>query len=320
MFSYGVDSPPQETQETQLGFYLKRLLLLDPFLLAAALAALIWKRPRLLLIWILVVFAAALAFQYRNDAYLLPMYSALAILAASAIPGASPASATSPTPVMKTRRNWATGFAILACLVFAGKVIASAQPWGIPFKPESVNPSLAALDRYAALHRGNDLLVVEPDDDFYSADIGLPHVRYVWVDPNPPRHFPLDFQYLGILISAADYSRLPELQPQFEQRLREWNLNSSDPIPTSILARNRDELAELIRTHPMADFFLTTDWIAGDQAVHQARRARVSAITQRNSAALIRCRDQGSTESPPSRTPLRSGPRLRVQFPSPTRL
>jgi 4-amino-4-deoxy-L-arabinose transferase-like glycosyltransferase len=249
--TYGMKSPPQETQESQLGFYVKRLLLLDPILLGAAALALIRVRSKLLLVWAVVIFAAALTFQYRNDAYLTPLYPALAILVAMAIP-----------------RRRSIAFGGVALLLLIGKAVASTQAWGIPFEPENVNPSLAALNEYAAMKRGNDLAVVDTDDEFYSACIGLPHIRYVWIDPNPPRRFPLDFQYLGILISAAEYARMAELQPEFERRLRAEGLNTSDPIPTSILAKTPEELGELIRTHPQVDFFLPGNWTHIDQGVH----------------------------------------------------
>jgi Dolichyl-phosphate-mannose-protein mannosyltransferase len=249
--AYGLKSPPQDAQEPQLAYYSSHVFLLDPVLVIGGLAALIWKRSRVLIVWILVVFGAALVFQYRNDAYLTPLYPALAILAVAAIP--------------RKVAPWTT---VLACALFAGKIISASQPWGLPFEPETTNPSIAALDRYAALHRPNDLLVVEVDDNFYSADLGLPHVRYVWIDPAPPRRFPMDFQYLGILISAAEYARMPELRAEFERRARAENLNSSDPIPTTILAHNAAELRDLIRTHPEVDFFLPAEWISADQGVH----------------------------------------------------
>ncbi len=241
-------------------------MLLDPILLAAALlAAVITRfRSKLLLVWIAVVFAAALVFQYRNDAYLTPLYPALALLAASAIPA---------------RRAMLA--AVFAGLIFAGKAAAPAQVWGIPFEPENFNPSLAALDGYAAMHRGNDLAVIEMDDDFYSACIELPHVRYVWIDPKPPRRFPLDFQYLGILVSAEEYARMPELRGEFARRLRDEGLDSTDPIPTTILARSPAELGELVRSHPQVDFFLPADWASIDQGVHDRSAVRDHAPDER---------------------------------------
>ncbi len=255
--SYGMKSPPQDAQEPQFRFYFTHVLWLDPFLLAGAIAAVAWCRSKLpnvklLLVWIAVVFGAALTFQYRNDAYLTPLYPALALLAASAIP-----------------KRFANAAAALAALLFICKAIAASQPWGLPFELENVNPSIAALDQYAALHRGNDLAVLNMDDDFYSACIGLPRVRYVWIDPNPPRHFPMDFPYLGVLISASQYARLPELEPEFARRLRAEGLDSTAPIATSILARTPEELGELVRTHPQVDFFLPKDWAPIDQGAHQ---------------------------------------------------
>ncbi len=240
MFTRSIGSPSQTTQESQAGYYLKRLIALDPFLLTFAVVSLVWKRPRVPLAWIVVVVAAALSFEYRNTSYLLPVFPALAVLAAGAIP-----------------KRWALWAVALAGVLFAGKVLAPARSWGIPFAAESAIPSEAALDQYAALDRGNDLIVIEPDDEFYSADLNLPHVRYVYIDPSTQhRRNPLDFWYLGVLITAADFSRLPELRPQFEQRLRGWGLDSGVPIATTILAANENEVAALIEEHPEADFFV----------------------------------------------------------------
>ena len=163
-------------------------------------------------------------------------------------------------------------FAITVALS-AGKIAAAAHPWGLPFEPENINPSLAALDRYAAMHRGNDLAVIDMDDDFYSACLDLPRVRYIWIDPHPPRHFPMDFINLGVLISAADFSRIDQLEAEFARRLREEGLDSTAPIATSILARDAGELGELIRTHPRIDFFLSKDAAALDRDVHQQSAA-----------------------------------------------
>jgi hypothetical protein len=252
LIPYGSGAMAQTTGESQIGFYVRRLALLDGPLLAAALLSLIWKRPRLLLAWIAVVLSAALVFRYRNISYLLPVYPALAILVAGVIP--------------VSRAKWALG---LAVALFAGKLLAPSQPWGIPWDPEVVNPSDAALARYAALHRGNELLVVEPDDEFYSACLGLPQVRYVYVDGRPPRHTALDLPYLGILITAQEFARLPEMRPEFERRLREWGLDSGDPIATTILAPTEDSVGPLIRDHPDSDFFVPAAWILRDQSVHQ---------------------------------------------------
>jgi 4-amino-4-deoxy-L-arabinose transferase-like glycosyltransferase len=193
---------------------LLRFILLDPLLVVAALLALVWKRRRVLTIWILVAFAGALLFQHRGVASLLPALPALAILAAGTVP--------------IQRAKWVLG---LAVAVFVGKVWAQAQPWGIPWEPEFVNPSHAALARYAALHRGNELFVIEPDDQFDSASLGLPRVSYVYTG-NPPAV------------------------------LRKWGVDA-------IAAPNDDSLAQLMREHPEADLFVPSFLLLRDQGVHQ---------------------------------------------------
>jgi len=47
-----------------------------------------------------------------------------------------------------------------------------------------------------------------------------------------------------------------EWEPVFRQRLREWGLDSGEPIGTLILAGSPEELAWMIRTHPASDFLL----------------------------------------------------------------
>jgi hypothetical protein len=212
-----------------LGLYLHRIVLLDPPLLVAALVALAARRmhrpeprpsgsgqarTRLLLVWPLIVLTCSFFIQDRNAANLLPAVPAMAILAARAIPA--------------SRATCALG---LAVAVFAGKLLAQSQPWGIPWDPEFVNPSHAALARYAALNRGNDLIVIEPDDQFYSATLGLPRVSYVYTE-NPP----------GVL--------------------RKWGL-------APITVPNEDSLGSLMREHPEADLFLPSTLLLRDQSVHQ---------------------------------------------------
>ncbi len=254
--AWGFGSPPQTTQESQAGFYARRLIELDPLLFMVAIAAL-WRRPaRVLLVWMVVVLAAVLGFRYRNAAYLMPALPAIALLAGHAIP-----------------RRFAAWALALAAVLFAAKSLAAKQPWGIPFAPESVNLSQRQLDKYAALHRGNDLILIEPDDQFYSADLDLPRVRYLFVDSGaPPQRLPLDFEYLGILMTAADFASLDETRAVYEQRLRQWGLNSADPIATTILARNQDQVAMVLEQHPEADFFAPAEWASRDHDVHDIYR------------------------------------------------
>ena len=247
----GLGAPGQTTQESQVLYYVNRLALLDPLLLAGALAASFRVRSRVLWAWIAVVFASAIAFHYRNTSYILPLFPAMAILAASAIP-----------------RKWAPAALAAAAALFIVKVLAPHASWGVPFRPESVNSSYTALDAYAARHRANDLILIDPDDQFYSSDLRLAHVRYCFIDPpaRRPRN-PLDFEYLGITVTAPEFNRIGELTPMFAERLRQWDLNSTEPIATVILA-NRDEIANLILSHPESDFYLSPEWSAADSGVH----------------------------------------------------
>jgi hypothetical protein len=238
--AWGLGAKSQSTNETQAGYYFKRLLLLDPVLAVAAIAALFKARPRLVLAWIAVILLGCAVFSYRNTSYLLPVYPALAFLAASAVPPrfARPALAA-------------------AIILFAVKTAMPDRPWGIPYAPETVNPSHAALDAYQKLHRGNTLLIVDPDDQLYAADLDLPHVEYVYLDPEARIDpAPLDFRYLGITVTAEQFEKLPGLRPMFTHRLREWNLDSDDPIATVILVPDQNAIRALIAAHPEDDFFV----------------------------------------------------------------
>ena len=96
ILGYGGAAPPQTSTDSHLFFYLSRLVLLDPVLVAAALVALpafasaLWKRSAaatLLACWAAVVLLSVFGWQYRNASYLLPLIPMLAILATSLRPG-----------------------------------------------------------------------------------------------------------------------------------------------------------------------------------------------------------------------------------------
>ncbi|HWZ31432.1 MAG TPA: glycosyltransferase family 39 protein [Bryobacteraceae bacterium] len=240
--TWGLSAPQQTTQESQLGFYAKRIVALDPVLLLAAVVGAVRTRRRLALSWIAVVLLTAVAWRYRNVTYLAPMLPAMAMLSATAIP-----------------KRYARLALAVATGVFLVKLSFPHAAWGLPVAPESVNPAQAALDAYATRHRGNDLIIVEPDDQFYAADLDLPRLRYLWLDPatNHPQ-LPLDFEYLGITVSASDYARLDQLLPIFRDRLRQWNLDSTGPVATVILARTPEEISGLIASNPQSDFYVSS--------------------------------------------------------------
>jgi hypothetical protein len=243
----------QMTQESQFRYYARRLLATDPLLTAATLVALWRVRSRILIAWIVIALGCPLVFQHRNTSYLMPALPAMALLAASAIP-----------------KRAAGAVLAIAAALFIGKVFAGSETWGVPYHPESVNPSQRALDVYAARHRENDLILIEPDDQFYAAGLDLHQVRYAYLDPRTVRSkFPLDYEYLGISVSEPDFDHISKLQPVFAQRLREWNLDSTEPIATVIVAQNEVEMVALMTSHPECDFYVPPEWAARDRGVHE---------------------------------------------------
>lgn len=256
-WTWGFSSVPQTTEEQHILYYLKRLLAVDPILVLAALAAFTRSRPRVPIAWLIVVIAAVLGFQYRNTSYLMPMFPAMAVVAALAIP-----------------RNRSAIALVLAFALFAGKTLAVRETWGISFAPQSVIPSQAALDAYAAQRRGRELMLVDPQDQFYSASLDLPHVRYVYLEPaSPSRRFPLDFEYLGVSMTAKEFLRLKEVRPVYAERLRSFDLDSTEPLATTIRARSEEEIADLIISHPETDFYVPGEWVDRDRGVHAVWRS-----------------------------------------------
>lgn len=247
--AFGTGSPPQTSQEAQLWFYIRRMFLTDPALTLAALAAIpIWWKRRspeaaLLLAWIAAVAIALIGYQYRNASYLLPIVVAFSIVAA---------------PVARSR---VFTLAVLPVVLLV-KLYASDEPWGLPFKTGSTLTSAPPLERYCESNRGTELIVVSPDDEFYSSVLPLPHVRYCYLVAGPPeRQYALDFQHLGIVLTASQFETLDTLRPTFARRLSEWGLPSDRSIGTVILARSPKEISALIAAHPSDDFLVPTAMI-----------------------------------------------------------
>jgi hypothetical protein len=236
--AYGVSAPIQTTQENQVFFYLKRLFLFDPVLALLAIPGLwyaIRRRQMLLVAWIAVVFGTAFLWSYRNVTYMAPALPALAIVGGRLLRGRIATAA--------------------AALVLVTKAAFPAQPWGIELRPPVLHASVPLLDRYTQLHRGRDLILVEPFEGFHSAVLALPKVRYCFVSASGvPPQAPLDLHQLGILVGADEFARLEQLRPEWKARLHEWGLDSEAPIATAIFARSRAEAAALIAAHPETDF------------------------------------------------------------------
>lgn len=251
ILAYGAGAPPQTSQENQVWFYIRRLALTDPFLLAAVLAALPWfaaamrrKRPAaecLLACWLAVVLAAAVLWQYRNVSYLLPALPALAILAAGY------------NPLFERGRGTAL---VALAVIFVLKANNPAHPWSLSFAHDSVPPA-RLLEDYCRMGRANELIVIEPDDGFYATLLPIPRVRYGYLAPDVPAgRYRLDFRGMGIMVTAAEFAELDRHEPVFRARLREWGLDSPEPIATVILVRDAGDLARILAARPAADLLI----------------------------------------------------------------
>ncbi len=257
---WGLASPVQTSGDPAWVFYPARLFQLDPVVTLVGVVGLgfAW-RERWLLWWVGTLVAAVLVFQYHNIAYWVPLVPALA-LAAAAIPW--------------ERNVWLKAAAIALCAASAAWITQS------NFAPEAV-PTAAQLRAYC--HQpGAELIIVDPDDQFYATLLPLPLVRYAFFDAGQAAdRAPLDFQARKILVRPEEFTRQPL------------------PVATAILYRNPQEVAALVLAHPEIDFLLPATLAPGD-APHR-REAGVNGRVWLRSGLpdLTRRPDPGSCESLP---------------------
>jgi len=244
----GINAPSRYTSESNLSFYAWRLVALDPVLLLLWFgAAAFWKRhaeeeqARMVAVWCLATFLCPLAFGTRVAYYLLPLVPAMVVMAVRF------------SPLFQGRR--AGVLCGLLAVSFGVKVWQSDAPWGLDYKRASV-PSAAALEKYSQLHRANDIVIVSPDDEFYSAILDLPKVRYAYlgtVDPTKTTEF---FYWLGVNVSAQDFCNLDALTPGYGQHLAAWGLPETKPVGTIIAGGSNRDLSRIVRCSEDRDFFL----------------------------------------------------------------
>jgi hypothetical protein len=248
-FSFG--APPQTSEESHLLFYGSRLARMDYVLLLFALAAApsLAKsfrqsaRARVLVVWMAAAVIAIFANQYRNIAYLLPALPALSWMAAEFGPFGS-------------RRRAAAALGLLAG-VFALRAANPEQAWGFSFAKGSTIAVAPALDRYAALQRERELILIDAGDEFYAATLGIRRVRYCFpANEAAYRRYGLDFRYLGVALTTEEFLSRNRLEPEFARRLAEWGLPSTEPIGTVILAGSDKDAVGLIEASPQADFLV----------------------------------------------------------------
>jgi hypothetical protein len=234
-------------------FYLMRLAVTDPLLLAAAAVALpafvsdLRRRtsaPVLLAAWIAVMLAAMLGWQYRNASYLVPLVPALALLAAAWGP-------------FRTRQ-YAHWMLVVLAAAFLIKASAPELPWGLDYRAGTVQPAAAILSDYCVQARGNSLIVLEVADDLYASVLPLSGLHYATVVPvaAPAGPYNMPFAEMGITVTVDQFNNLARYTPAFRTHLREWGLDTSAPIATLITARSAADLTALVRAHPESDFLI----------------------------------------------------------------
>ena len=252
--------------------YVGRLVEIDPVLAVLAVLGFagvlrfrrtIRQQPEALLsvCWASVTVAAICAFQTRNLPYVVLLLPSLCIVGALYVPR------------FLDRRAAIVG-CVLAAL-FLVKATSGGEPWSLRWAAIPLDGA-RAMRAYYDLHRDAELISVQTDDQFYSSTIPLPHVRYCFLDPDGflPRFAP-SYAFLGVVLTTAQFAALPDLEPEFQRRLREWGQDSPAPIGTTILMRAPGDLAALVRARPDSDFYIPSAWAdaAGNvEATHQLVR------------------------------------------------
>src|SRR5579883_561815 len=261
----GITAPSRYSSDSGVAFYLRTLFEMDPLLFLLACLAVpglvaAWNRQRketdarLLTAWSIGAFAVLLVFGTRVAYYLLPLIPALVLISVRFSP--------------LFRGRWAAPACALLLCAFGLKAWQADAPFGINYRSKTV-PSAAALENYSRLRRVNDLLIVAPDDDFYSSTLDLPKVRYVYpgtVDPAKTSGF---FYTLGVNLSTDEFCHLAPLLPLYQQRLAAWGDPHPDAAGIIIAAQSSSDVPDLVHCSPNSDFFIPDE--LRDQAVQAGR-------------------------------------------------
>jgi len=262
----GVTAPSRYNQDSNFWFYSKTLLRTDPVLVGLWLTsvpwlAMAWRKPekthaRLLTAWFLAAALVLGIFGTRAAYYLLPLLPALVLMSVEF------------SPLFRGR------MASIACAALI--VVFGAR---VDYKPTAV-AAASALDSYSRLRRGNELVIVSPDDEFYASVIDVPKVRYLYLTPLDATKTSEFFYRLGMIVTGDQFCSLPRLFPVFEQRLQAWKLPPDlHPEATLIDGGSPSELARVIECSPDRDFMIpeplraiaidaakATHWAAGEQS------------------------------------------------------
>ena len=287
--------PPQTSQENQLWFYVVRMVTGDPVLTLLFVSSVIaffhsWRRrvqplAVLLFSWILVMGGALFVFQYRSVQYTLPIIPALAIVSAVYSP-------------MLSKRALAFAIPLLA-VAFAVKTAIPGKPWSLSFAGGTTLASAGPLSKYCEQNRSAELIVLFPDDEFYSSVLPLPRVRYSWIDATDvSAQMEPHLRYLGVTLTPPQFAALPKDEALYRERLKSWDLDSPEPIGTAIVASSPDDMRELILSHPEIDFYLPRDLLASIEEKVRLTRRVVETDTARVFLLSARHGDRSAARPP----------------------
>ncbi len=246
---------PMPGQESNPVFYASRLFFGDPLIAwsgAAALIVAVWKRigNKLVTVWMLCNCAAILLFRYHAAPYLLPIVTGLALMVGLVL-------ARSPSQLQM--------FAVVAVALAGGMFLLSNK--NIVWKGTNIL-SARALEAYCEQGRDNGLLILEPDDEYFSSVLPLTKVVYGVIDPgNAPRRPGIDWRDLGVIVSGDQFEDQGKWWPVFGARLARMGLNTSaggwrDPRATGVLIHDTGAASEIINAHPELDFFVPSEFAA----------------------------------------------------------
>ena len=295
LLGFGVQPPGPGSAESQAAFYAKRLMLADPVLAALFLTALPFLiaalrgrkqvLPALLAAWLAIAAGALLGFRFQNLPYAIYVIPPVCLIAAAYNPLLSAG-----------RAKW--GVAAL-CVIFAVKCAAPQKIWGLSFGSAPNLPAVAVLRSYYDLGRTNELILADSDDFFYATTLPLPRVRYYFrVGDDVLRKFIPHYVDLGIMLTADEFERLPQLEPAYAARLRSWGLDSTDPIGTAILGQSDDALTGIVKARSQSDFYVTAqelEILGRDETILRTHSVRQAP----NGRAFLLAADSGQRQVTP---------------------
>src|SRR6185369_9143553 len=108
-------------------------------------------------------------------------------------------------------------------------------PWGLSFLRGTVQPVAPLLSGYCTQARAQELILVGMDDDLYASTLPLHKLRYSLIGASiSGGKYTMPFDSMGIVLTAAEFNDLARWTPVFRDRLREWGIDSDEPIGTLI--------------------------------------------------------------------------------------